>query len=243
MIALWNTLVYEPLYNVLILLVGVLPGHSVGGAIIVLTVAVKVVLYPLTGKSIRAQRAMKELEPELKRIREEYKGDREKQSKKMMELYKERGASPFSGCLPILVQIPVILGLYWVFFKGLAVVNTGILYGFVSAPGSLDMHFLVFDLAAKSMILAAIAGITQYFQTDLSLGKHAPATPKNGQKPSFQEDFARSMQLQMRYILPVMITIIAYTTSAAVALYWATSNILSIAQELQMRRKNRVKGA
>src|SRR3989338_7381476 len=175
MIALWNSLVYEPLYNVLILLVGVLPSHSVGGAIILLTIIVKLALYPLTGKSIRAQRAMKELEPELKRIREENKGDREKQSRKMMELYQTRGVSPFSGCLPVLIQIPIILGLYWVFFKGLTVVNSEILYGFVSGPETLDMHFLLFDLAAKSLLLAAIAGITQYFQTDLSLGgSHHP---------------------------------------------------------------------
>ncbi len=236
MIALWNSIAYEPLYNVLILLVGVLPGHSVGGAIIVLTLIVKIALYPLTGKSIRAQRAMKELEPELKRIKDEYKNDRQQQSKKMMELYQKRGVSPFSGCLPVLIQLPIILALYWVFFKGLAVINTEILYNFVSAPATLDMHFLFFDLAAKSVILALIAGASQYFQTDLSLGKQTPASAPAGGKASFQEDFAKSMQVQMRYVLPVMIGIIAYTTSAAVALYWATSNILSIAQELHMRR-------
>lgn len=236
MIALWNSFVYEPLYNVLIFLVDILPGHSVGGAIILLTVIVRLVLYPLTGKSIRAQRAMKELEPEVKRLREKHKDDRQQLSLKTMELYRERGVSPFSGCLPIFIQIPIILGLYWVFFKGLAVVNVEILYGFVSAPVTLDMHFLFFDLAAKSIVLAALAGITQYYQTHLSLGKQTPA-PSTGEKPTFQEDFARSMQLQMRYILPVMIGVIAYTTSAAVALYWATSNILSIAQELQMRRQ------
>lgn len=243
MVQLWNTLVYEPLYNTLIFLVSVLPGHSVGLAIITLTVVVKALLYPLTGKAIRAQRAMKELEPELKRIREEYKNDREQQSRKMMELYRVRGVSPFSGCLPVLIQIPIILGLYWVFFKGLPVVSDGILYSFVPAPLQLDMHFLVFDLGAKSVFWALVAGVTQYIQTSLSLGKQVPATPpKNGQKPSFQEDFARSMQMQMRYILPPMIAIIAYSTSAAVALYWATSNILSIAQELHVRRgKNAVK--
>lgn len=237
MIALWDSFVYEPLYNVLIFLVGVLPGHSVGGAIIVLTIVVKLALYPLTGKSIRAQRAMKELEPELKRIREQYKDDRQAQSKKTMELYQARGVSPFSGCLPVLIQIPVILALYWVFLKGLAVVNGEILYSFVSAPATLDMHFLLFDLAAKSVVLALLAGISQYFQTDLSLGRQTPASAPSSGKASFQEDFAKSMQVQMRYVLPVMIGVIAYTTSAAVALYWATSNILSIAQELQMRRQ------
>lgn len=238
MIAFWNLLVYKPLYNLLVLLIGVLPGQSVGGAIIVLTILVKLVLYPLTGKSIRAQRAMKELEPELKRIREEHKDDRQKQSKKTMELYQVRGVSPFSGCLPILIQLPIILGLYWVFWKGLASVDGAILYGFVKSPEAFDMHFLFFDLAAKSIILALLAGISQYIQTSISLEKQQPtASPSGDKKATFQEDFAKSMQVQMRYVLPVMIGFIAYTTSAAVALYWTTSNILSIAQELLMRRK------
>ena len=189
---------------------------------------------------------MKELEPELRRIREEHKDDRQKQSKKTMELYQKTGVSPFSGCLPIIVQIPIIIGLYWVFWKGLATVDESILYGFIQSPGTLDMHFLFFDLAGKSVVLAFLAGISQYIQTRISMGgQPPPPPPKEGGKPSLQDDFARSMQMQMRYILPVMIAFFAYTTSGAVALYWTTSNILSIAQELlmQKKRKTDVSGA
>jgi YidC/Oxa1 family membrane protein insertase len=239
MISLWNAIVYKPLYNALILLIGILPGNSVGGAIILLTLFVKIVLYPLTGKSIKAQRQMRELEPDLKRIRDAHKDDRQKQAKLTMELYQQHKVTPLSGCLPILVQIPVIIGLYWVFLKGLDVVDTSILYSFVSVPASLDMHFLMFDLTEKSIILALLAGITQFIQTHISLGKQPPLPPPSAEKASFQEDFARSMQVQMRYILPVMIGFIAYTTAGAVALYWATSNILSIIQELLMRPKEK----
>lgn len=218
------------------LLIGYLPGHSVGLAIIVLTIIVRVALFPLTGKSIRAQKAMKELEPEIKKIREKYKDNKQEQAKKTMELYQEKGVTPFSGCLPLLIQIPIIIGLYMV-FKDLLTTDQSQLYSFVIHPGTLDMHFLMFDLAAKSAILAATAGIAQYFQADLSLGRQGPTPPpKNGATPTFQEDFAKSMQMQMRYVLPVMITFIAYSASAAVALYWTTSNILSIAQELLIRR-------
>ena len=151
-----------------------------------------------------------------------------------MELYQEKGVTPFSGCLPLLIQIPIIIGLY-VVFKDLKEINVHYLYSFISNPGALDMHFSGFDLAAKSMILAGTAGFTQFIQTDLSLGRQPPPAPTSD-KRSFQEDFQRSMQIQMRYVLPVMIGFIAFTTSAAVALYWTTSNILSIVQELLIRR-------
>lgn len=233
---IWHAVVYQPLYNVLVFFIDIFPGHSVGLAIIILTVLVKLALFPLTGKSIKAQRAMKELEPELKAIREKHKDDKQAIARLTMELYQKRGVSPFSGCLPMLIQIPIIIGLYMVFMSGLKSLDVNILYSFVPNPEHFDMHFLLFDLAGKSATLAGLAGVSQYFQTDLSLGKQAPLPKKTGETPSFQEDFTRSMQLQMRYVLPVMISFIAYSTSAGVALYWTTSNLLSIVQELLMRR-------
>ncbi len=234
--SLWHTVVYQPLYNLLLLLVGFLPGNSVGLSIIIVTIIVRLILFPLTGKSIKAQRAMKELEPELKKIRERYKDDKQEQAKRTMELYQEKGVTPFSGCMPLLIQIPIIIGLYTV-FKDIVGIDQSHLYSFIPHPGELDMHFLSIDLIGKSALLAALAGITQYFQADLSLGRQKP--PEKSATPSFQEDFARSMQVQMRYVLPVMISFIAFSTSAAVALYWTTSNILSISQELLIRRKAR----
>lgn len=233
--SVWHVVVYQPLYNTLAFLIGIFPGHSVGLAIITLTVIVRLALFPLTGKSMKAQKVMKELEPELKRIREKHKEDKQLQAKKTMELYQERGVTPFSGCLPLFIQIPIIIGLYLV-FKDLKEINMQHLYSFVLNPGTLDMHFLIFDLAGKSMLLAATAGFAQYIQTDLSLGRQPAPVPDTSGKKSFQEDFQKSMQLQMRYVLPVMISFIAFKTSSAVALYWTTSNILSIVQELLIRR-------
>jgi membrane protein insertase Oxa1/YidC/SpoIIIJ len=128
-------------------------------------------------------------------------------------------------------------------FKGLQHIDTSLLYSFIDHPGTYNMQFFFFDLMAKSSILAACAGLTQYVQTDLSLGRQKiqESAHKNNEKgASFQEDLAKSMQVQMRYVLPVMISFIAYSAPAAVALYWTTSNILSITQELLMRRKPKV---
>jgi YidC/Oxa1 family membrane protein insertase len=157
----------------------------------------------------------------------------------MMELYKEHKVTPFSGCLPILLQLPFIIGLYFVFWKGLSI-DPAIIYSFVPHPESLNTHFLGLDLAGRSILLAVLAGATQFGQAWLVSGK-TTNEPKEEKKEkgesSFQDDFQKSMQIQMLYILPIMIGVFAYSISAAVALYWTVSNIVSIAQELYIKRK------
>ena len=231
----WNTIIYKPLYNILIFLVGVLPGHNVGLAIILLTVFVKLALYPFTAKSITAQIAMKEIEPELKNIKEKHKDDKKKIAEATMALYQQKGVNPFSGCLPILIQIPVIIGLYWV-FRGFYSINTDILYSFIHTPATYSMQFLIFDLKEKSLVLAVLAGVAQHIQTRITLGKNKTIKDVRKENPTFQEDFARNMQMQMLYFLPVFIGFVAYTASAAVALYWVMSSILSILQEVWVRK-------
>lgn len=238
LIGLWNAVVYQPLHNLLIATIALLPGNNVGVAVIAITVLVKTALYPLSGKSIEAQRKMREIEPELKQIKEKYGDNKQEIAKKTMELYQKYGVTPFSGCLPILIQLPVIIGLYVVFLKGLSLDPAG-LYAFTPTPTGLNMSFLGIDLAGKSALLAIIAGVSQYIQAGISMPEKKEEEKKPGEKPSFQEDFAKSMRFQMRYVFPAMITVIAYQVSAAVALYWATSNILSIAQEKIMRRKEK----
>lgn len=240
---IWHIVIYQPLYNLLVLLIDNLPGHSVGLSIIILTIIVKLLLFPLTTKSIHAQRQMKALEPELKGLKEQHGHDKQKLAEKTMLLYQEKGVTPFSGCLPMLVQIPVVIGLYWVFSRGLKVIDESVLYSFITVPSMFDMHFLVFDLAGKSIFLALCAGGTQFIQTHIALNKQMQANPPPAKKrgnPSFQEDFARSMQMQMRYVLPLVVGGFSMTLPSAVALYWAISNILSTIQELVTRPKQTV---
>ena len=172
----------------------------------------------------------------LPRLSRRHGKDRQKLAAATMELYQKRGVTPFSGCLPILIQIPVIMGLYFVCSRGLNEIDTAILYSWVVAPETLDKHFFVFDLASKSMVLALLAGGTQFVQTHVAMSKQPPLPPKKDGPASFQEDFARSMQMQMRYVLPAIVGIISYTLPSAVALYWATSNILSTIQEFITKR-------
>jgi len=252
---LFNTFFYEPLYNGLIFLVSIVPGADIGIAVVLLTLIVKFILFPFTHKGTKTQAKLRTLEPDIKELKEKYNKDKQEQARQIMELYRKHGVSPFSGCATILVQLPVIFALYWVFWKGLAfdpallnsfeqvpgyintaLLNHDILYSFVHMPEFLKTHFLgLIDMTGKSIFLALLAGISQYFQIKLSM----PSTGKLSLKStgSLKDDLAQSMKFQMRYILPVFVVVFAYTISAAVALYWATSNAFSITHELFVKRK------
>lgn len=232
---IFSTLFYQPLYNGLVYLVDIAPGGNVGIAIILLTIGVRIILLPLSHKSIVSQAKMRSITPHIEKLKEKHKDDKQEQARKTMALYKEHGINPFSGCLLVLLQLPVIFALYFVFFKGLPSLNADILYSFVKHPEVINMMFLGILLTKKSFILALIAAITQYYQIKLSMPALAPLD--KDAKPSFKDDFARSLNMQMRYMLPLIVFGVSYTISAAIALYWATTNLFSIAQELYVKRK------
>lgn len=233
---IFSTLFYKPLYNTLIFSLSVVPGANVGVAIIFLTLLVRTILLPFSHKSVVSQAKMRAIAPELEGIKEKYKDDKQEQARKTMELYKEHGVNPFSGCIVVLVQLPVLFALYFVFSRGLSTLNTDALYSFVHLPSTVGMSFLwLKSLAGKSVVLALVAAVAQYFQIKLSM----PPTPpvEKGAKASFKDDFARSLNTQMRYMMPIIVFGVSYSISAAVALYWVTSNIFSIAHELYVKKK------
>ena len=232
---IFSTLFYQPIYNGLVFLVSAIPGGNVGVAIVLLTIGVRTILFPLSHKSVVSQAKMRAIAPHVEKLKEKHKDNKQEQARKTMELYKEHGINPFSGCLYVLIQLPVIFALYFVFFKGLPNLNADILYPFVHHPEVMSMMFLGITLSGKSFILALIAAVTQYYQIKLSMPE-APL-PVEGVTPSFKDDFARSMNKQMRIFLPLIVFGVSYSISAAIALYWATSNLFSIAQEIYVKRK------
>lgn len=230
---LWNALLYKPFVNILAFLVSVIPGGDVGLAIIILTLLVKIALYPLSQRSIESQAKMNLLAPELQKIKTSG-GSKEEQAKKTFELYKEHKTNPFSGCLLVLIQIPIIFALYYVFYKGINF-ESGMLYSFVHAPETVNMLFLgVLDIGGKSLLLAVLAGVSQYLQAHFMPKPPVSSTENTG---SFQESFAKSMRLQMKYIFPLVVTFIAYSVSGAIALYWITSNIFAVGQQIYANKK------
>ncbi len=233
---LWNTFLYYPLINALAFLVSIVPGGDVGLAVVILTILVKIVLFPLSQKSIESQAKMALLAPELNKIKES-KASKEEQAKQTFELYKKHKTNPFSGCLLLLIQIPIIFALYYVFYKGINF-DSSILYSFIHIPENINMVFLgVLDISQKSILLAVLAGISQYLQAHFM---PKPQTPSNsGSSPSFADSFNKSMHMQMKYIFPFLVAFIAYTISGAVALYWITSNLFAVAQQLYVERKSK----
>jgi YidC/Oxa1 family membrane protein insertase len=220
------------MYNFLVFLVDILPGGNIGLAVIILTILIKLALFPLSQKSIATQVKMRKIEPEMKRIKEKYK-DQKEQAQKIMELYKEHKLNPFSGCFLMLLQLPVIFALYYVFLQGFKF-DAVALYSFVHIPETVNTYFLGINLLGKSVVLALIAGASQYYQLRLAMPAVVPT--EKGKEPTFQEEFTRNMTLQMKYIFPVMVFFIAYTISSAIALYWIVSNLFAIAQELYVRK-------
>jgi len=237
---IWNTVLYNPLLNALALLVSIIPGGDIGIAVIILTLLVKTALIPLSQRSIESQAKMKLLEPELSKIKKSG-ASKEEQAKQTMELYKTHKTNPFSGCLLVLIQIPIIFALYFVFLKGIKF-DGGALYSFVHAPANINMNFLgILDITQKSLVLAILAGVSQFFQA-YYMPKAVKSLSSDG-KGSFQETFAKSMNMQMKYIFPFIVAFIAYSISGAVALYWITSNVFTIGQQIYSNKKNKNKQA
>ena len=232
MIAFFKTIIYIPLYNILILLLNV-SWIDAGLAAVILTVLVKIILYPLAKKATVTQARMKEKEGELALIKEKYK-DKQEQAVKTMEFYKVNKINPFSSILTILVQIPIIFSLYYIFFRsGLPVVDSSLLYSFIKVPVSVSMIFLgIIDVSQKSIILALLAAVTSFWQ--MHLASPAVASAKAGKS---NQDFAQIMAKQMKYTMPFIVFFISWKISAIVALYWFVSNLVGIAQDVYVRRQ------
>ncbi|QBI20003.1 YidC/Oxa1 family membrane protein insertase [Egibacter rhizosphaerae] len=215
----------------------VLPAYSWAVAIVLLTVAVRVLLLPLAVKQIRSMRAMQQLQPEMKKIQEKYKVDRslmktdpekykakrQKQQEAMMALYKEHNVNPMAGCLPLLPQIPIFIALFWVLDSRSAQVQVEELEtsGFI----------LVESLSARAadgngigaLVLVALMGITMFLTQKTMMAMN----PQAGQNPQ---------QKILMYVLPPMLTIFAFNFPSGVVLYWVTTNLWQMAQQWLMLR-------
>lgn len=223
-------ILYQPLVNALVFLYNTASFQDLGVAIILLTVLIRVLLFPFFHKSARQQVIMQKLQPKLKTIQAEHKSDRAKQTEAMLALYREHQVNPFSGILFLLIQIPILITLYRIFLSSLTIDTlSAALYSFVSPPVDFSTSFLgLINLGSRSILMVVAAAIAQFFQGKLAIPKRADTnTPL-----SPQERITRNMV----YVGPALTIAIFYSFPAAIALYWLVSSIFSVGQQIIVNR-------
>lgn len=236
--SIFHSILYRPLFNFFVELYNILPGHDVGLVIVVITILLRLVVYPLTSSSIKAQRSMQALQPKLEALKKEHKDDQQKMAQATMELYRNNKINPLSSCLPLLVQLPILLALYWVMRDGLTSTNLNAqLYSFVANPGTINpFTFGHFSLLTPSIWLAILAGGAQFLQAK-TMSRQMP--PKNAGEGSKDESMAAMMNKQMLYMMPVMTVLIGFRLPAGLTLYWFWSTILMAAQQYYLAYKDK----
>lgn len=225
-------ILYQPLFNLLVLLYNYVPGHDFGVAVILLTIIIRVILYPLSVKAVNSQKNLQALQPKIQEVQQKYKSDKERQAREILALYKTEKINPFSGLFLALIQLPILIALYQVFWGGLNPKELMGLYSFIANPGQINSLFLnLVDLSKPNIVFAVLAGIAQYFQTKMLL-------PKNSAKLGGQKDISQIMQKQMVYFFPVFTVIILMGLPSALGLYWIVSGIFSIVQQYLILKKS-----
>lgn len=226
---IWDTLIYNPIYNALVFIAQNITFHDVGLAVIVLTILIRFILMPLSKKSIVSQYKMRALEPKIASIKS--RGlSKEEEAKETFALYKTEKINPFSGCLYLIIQLPILFALYYTFIHGID--QPTHLYSFLHTEGLKNTLLGFIDLTKPYLPLAILAGISQGIQAFL-----APKPNLSSNSNGFQGQLAKSMSVQTRFVLPIIIIFIASRLAAAVSLYWVIANTFSILQELYFRKK------
>jgi len=226
-----NAIIYQPLYNALIGLYDIIP--DLGISIIILTVLIRVALLPVARKSIQSQKKMQELQPEIKKIQKKYKDDKQKQGKLIMDLYKKNGTNPASGCLPMIVQIVVLIALYRVLMAGISFDGqNNLLYSFIKNPKEINpLAFGFFDLSKPNLILALAAAVFQFWQSKMMMAKKNKGEKVEKKKEEQETDFSTIMQQQMLYMGPLLTLLIGTRLPSGLLLYWVISTLFMIGQQ------------
>lgn len=227
---LFNEIFYKPLFNGLIFLYNIIPNHDMGVSIIILTIAIRLALWPLTNKGIKSQKSLAALQPRIEEVKKKFKDNKEAQAKALMALYSENKINPLSGILPLIIQIPIIFALWRVFLNSIRS-DFSLLYSFIGTPTGIQTIFLgLFDLTKRSVVLAVIAGVLQYFQTKMIMPSSAKTKAIEG-KSADTTSFNQVMSKQMLYFGPVISVVIFWTLPAALPLYWIIVTLMTMLQQ------------
>ena len=225
---IFTTIFYQPVLNLLVFLYNITPFNDFGVAIILLTVIIKLIFWPLGSKAIKSQKALQDLQPKIDQIKQQYKDDKAASSKKIMELYKENKVNPFSSCLPLLIQLPFLWAVFRIFRTGVEN-NLDLVYSFISRPETINTISLGFvDLANPNVYLAVLAGGAQFWQARMVSTKR-PTVKTPGAK---DENMMAIMNKQMLYIMPAVTVFIGMSLPGGLTLYWLVITLITVLQQI-----------
>jgi YidC/Oxa1 family membrane protein insertase len=234
---LFQIIFYQPILNLLVFLYNSVSMQDLGVAIILLTTIIKLILWPLSHKSIQSQKALQELQPKIDELKAKYKDNQAEMGKALMDLYKQYKINPFSSCLPLLLQLPFFIAVYQVFRDGLSK-HLELIYHFISKPEVINNVFLGFlDLSKPSIYLAVLAGAAQFWQAKMMMAKKAKtavavANTKN-------DSMASIMNKQMLYFMPALTIFIGITLPGGLTLYWLVLTLLTVLQQFLISRSQK----
>ncbi len=265
---MFTTLIIQPIFNLLVLIYAILPGHNFGIAIIIFTILIRIILWPLVKKQLTHAKAMRELQPELKKIKSSSGGDRQKESQLTMELYKERGVNPFASLGILIVQLPILIGLYssvtrivkdphqivtfsYPFIHNLSWIQT--LSHDISQFD--DSLFGVINLGQKAwsssgiywpaLIIVVLSAIAQYFQSRQLMPQNKDARSlrkilsEAGQgKKADQSEVNAAITHNTAYLIPGFVLIFGLGFPAALPLYWLTSSVVAYIQQARVLKED-----
>lgn len=255
---IFNTFLFGPVINLLVAIIQGLEFLHIPGAfgfsIIILTIIIRLAIWPLMSTQLKSAKKMQELKPQLDALKSKHKDDKQGLAAAQMALYKEHGINPAGGCLPALIQIPIIIALYQTIFaffeaNNLARINDALYiksWSFTFAP---DLSFFGINLAIKPsdfgsagillLLIPIITALLQLVQSKMMapekpLKEYPTDSPKEVKEKEKTEDSMAMMQTQMMYMMPLMVGYFAFTFPVGVALYWNTFTVMGIIQQYKV---------
>ena len=228
----FNLVIYQPLFNLLIFFYNTIAFKDFGLSIVFLTILIRLILYPLTYKMFKHQRVMQRIQGDIKKIQEVHKGDKMKQSEAMMALYKENKVNPFSSILLLLIQIPILIALYKVFNSGLNNYSASLIYPFIGKPESLNTLFLgLINLKNANILIVSLSAIFQFLQSYINI-------PKTEDK----KDPKAMVAKQTAFMMPILTLVLFWRLPAAIGIYWVVTSLFSLIQQIFINKSLKSNG-
>ena len=231
--SLWMNFFYKPVYNALIALIGLMPGQNLGLGIIILTLIIRTLLFHPNQKALSGQKKMQEIQPKLEAIRKKHKDNQQLMAMETLKVWQEAKVNPFSSCLPMLIQFPILIAIFYVVQAGINPDKQVLLYNFISQIqlDQIQTQFLglLYMTERNLFVLPIIVGLLQFIQLKTAMPSMSGTSSGNSTNQAIQKN--------MVYFMPALIAVFTASLPSGVGLYWATSTLFGIGQQTYINRK------